>query len=111
MEKSDFFTYLRFCVCEEKSLYNRNVGPNKPVEVLYEQKLVYQNPVKSQNYIIYSGPTKLVKVHTAIRTKSSLVRPVKNLNCLNDIKTIFLRPFKLFIFYKKILHALKTLKA
>ena len=41
MEKSDLFAYLRFCVCKEKSLYNRNVGPNKPVEVLYEQKLVY----------------------------------------------------------------------
>ena len=28
-------------ICEEKSLYNRNVGPTKPVKVLYEQKLIY----------------------------------------------------------------------
>ena len=38
------FTDLRFCVCKEKSLYNRNVGLTKLVKVLsalYEQKLVY----------------------------------------------------------------------
>ena len=38
------FTYLRFCACEEKSLYNRNVDVTKLVKVLsalYEQKLVY----------------------------------------------------------------------
>ena len=58
-----------------------------------------------------SGPTKLVKVHTTIRTKSSLLGPVKKLNYLNDIKTSFLGPFKLFVFYKKILHVLKALKA
>ena len=35
---------LRFCACEEKSLYNRNVDVTKLVKVLsalYEQKLVY----------------------------------------------------------------------
>ena len=45
VEKSDLFPYLRFCACEEKkkkkSLYNRNVGPTKPVKVLYKEKLVY----------------------------------------------------------------------
>ena len=43
-EKSHLFAYLRFCACEEKSLYNRNVGFTKLVKVLsalYEQKLVY----------------------------------------------------------------------
>ena len=58
-----------------------------------------------------TGSTKLVKIHTAIRTKSSVVRLAKKLTYLNDIKTSFLEPFKLFIFYKKILHALKALKA
>ena len=67
--------------------------------------------VKKLDCLNDSGPTKLVKVHTAIRTKSSLVGPIKKLNYLNDTKTSFLRLFKLFIFYKKILHALETLKA
>ena len=35
MLKSKLFAYL------PKSLYNGNVGPTKPVKVLYEQKLVY----------------------------------------------------------------------
>ena len=65
--------------------------------------------VKKLSCLNDSGLTKLVKVH--IRTNSSLVGPVKKLNYLNDIKTSFLRPFKLFIFYKKILHTLKALKA
>ena len=60
---------------------------------------------------MYSGPTKLVKVRTARRTKSSLLGPVKKLSSLNDIKTSLLGPIKLFIFYTKILHALKVLKA
>ena len=66
--------------------------------------------VKKLSCLNDSGPTKLVKVHIAIRTKSSLVGPVKKLNYLNNIKTKFLRPLKFFIFYKKILHALKALK-
>ena len=47
------FDDLRFCACEEKkqkSLYNGNVGPTKPVKVLftlYEQKLVYWNRLKN----------------------------------------------------------------
>ena len=62
-------TYLRFCACEEKnkSFYNGNVDPTKLVKVLsalYEQKLVYQNPVKKQNYLNDSGPTKVVNVLT-----------------------------------------------
>ena len=57
-----------------------------------------------------SGPTKLVKIHTAIRTKSNLVGLVKKLNNLNDTKTSSLGPFKLFAFYKKILHGLKSTK-
>ena len=68
-------------------------------------------PVKKLSCLNDSGPTKLVKVQTAIRTKSSLVGPVKKLNYLSDIKTSFLGQFKRFIFYKKILHALKALKA
>ena len=60
--------------------------------------------VKKLSCLNDSGLTKLVKVHTAIRTKSSLVGPVKKLNYLNYIKTSFLRPFRCFIFYKKILH-------
>ena len=68
-------------------------------------------PVKKLSCLNDSGPTKLVKVHTAIRTKSSLVGPVKKLNYLSDIKTSFLGLFKRFISYKKILHALKALKA
>ena len=60
---------------------------------------------------MYGGPTKLVKVLSYIRTKSSFFRPVKKLNYLNDIINSFLGPFKLFIFYEKILHAQKALKA
>ena len=74
-------TYSLIC---EKSLYNRNVS-TKSVKVPYEQKLVYQNPVKNQNYLNYTSPTKLVKVHTTIRT----VGPVKKLNCLNDVLCFF----------------------
>ena len=54
--------------------------------------------VKKLRCLNDSGPTKLVKVHTAIRTKSSLAGPVKKLSYFNDIKTSFLRPFKLFKF-------------
>ena len=36
MEKSNLFAYL-----QNKSLYNRNIGPTKPEKVLYEQKLFY----------------------------------------------------------------------
>ena len=36
---------------------------------------------------------------------------VKKLSCLDDTGTSFLEPFKLFIFYEKILDALKALKA
>ena len=55
-------------------------------------------PVKKLRSLNDSGPTKLVKVYTYIRTKTSLVGPVKKLSCLNDTKTSFLGPFKLFIF-------------
>ena len=61
------FAYLHICAYEEnkqKSLYNGNVGLTKLIKVLsalYEQKLVYQNPVKKQNYLNDSGATKLVK--------------------------------------------------
>ena len=67
--------------------------------------------VKKLSCLNDTGSTKLVKIHTAIRTKSSVVRLAKKLTYLNDIKTSFLEAFKLFIFYKKILHALKALKA
>ena len=92
-------------------------------KILHPQKAQkeYQAPKHSFKLLIFlvkklsclndSGATKLVKVHTAIQTKSSLVGPVRKLNYLNDIKTSFLRPFKFFIFYKKILHALEALKA
>ena len=49
---------------KQKSLYNENVGLTKLIKVLsalYEQKLVYQNPVKKLNYLNDSGATKLVK--------------------------------------------------
>ena len=52
--------YLRFCACEENSLYNGYVSPTKLAKVLsalYEQKLVYYNPVKKQNYLNDSGAT------------------------------------------------------
>ena len=57
-------------------------------------------PVKKLNCLNGSGPTKLVKVNTAIQTKSSLLGPVKKLNYLNDIKTSFLGPFKLYFLQK-----------
>ena len=63
----------------KKSLYNENVGLTKLAKVLsalYEQKLVYQNPVKKQNYLNDSGPTKVVNVLTYIRTKHTIVGPV-----------------------------------
>ena len=70
-----------------------------------------QKKQKSPHKVIYGAPTKLVKVLTYVPTKTSLMGPVKKLNCFNDTKTSFLGPFKLFSFYKKILHALKALKA
>ena len=62
-EKSQLFTYLRFCARDEKkqNSYNGNIGLTKLVKVLftqYEQKLVYQNPVKKQNCLNDSGATK-----------------------------------------------------
>ena len=56
----------------KKSLYDENVRLTKLVKVLsalYEQKLVYQNPVKKQNYLNDSGPTKVVNVLTYIQMK------------------------------------------
>ena len=86
--KSHSFAYLRFCVCEAKSLFNGNVSPTKLVKVLSapcEQKVVYYNPVKKLNYLNDSGATKLVKVCTPIHAFTSLAAPVKKLNCLNEI--------------------------
>ena len=60
----------------KKSLYNRNVGPTKPVP--YEQKLVYENPVKKQKYLNYTDPTKVVNVLTYIRTKHIYCDWLKN---------------------------------
>ena len=56
-------------------------------------------------------PHKGINVLTYIKTFVPLLGPFKKINCLDDTKTSFLRPFKLFIFYEKILHALKALKA
>ena len=73
---------------KKQSLYNRNVGPTKLVKAfsaLYKQKLVYQNPVKKQNYLNDSGATKLVQVCTPIQAYASLVAPVKKLNCLYEL--------------------------
>ena len=55
----------------KKSLYDENVRLTKLVKVLsalYEQKIVYQNPVK-KNYLNDSGPTKVVNVLTYIQMK------------------------------------------
>ena len=84
---------MRFCACEKKkrrkkSLYNRNVGPTKLVKVfsaLYEKKTSLLEPVKKLNCLNDSGGTKLVKVYTAIRTKTSLAALVQKLNCLYEI--------------------------
>ena len=87
-EKSHLFVYLRFCVYEEKDLFIGNVSPTKLVKVLsalYEQKVVCYNPVKKLYYLNDSGATKLVKVCTPIHAFTSLVAPVKKLNCLNEI--------------------------
>ena len=67
-----------FMLAKER-LYNENVGLTKLVKVLsalYEQKLVYQNPVKKQNYLNDSGPTKVVNVLTYMQTKHTVVGPV-----------------------------------
>ena len=57
-----------------------------------------------------NGPHKGINVLTHIKTFITLWGPFKKLNYLDDTKTSFLGPFKLFIFYEKILHALKALK-
>ena len=92
MGKSHLFAYLHFCGCEEKkqkSLYNGNVSFTKLVKVLsvlYEQKLVYQNPVKKQNYLNDIGVTKLVKVCTLIHTFTSLAARLTKLSIRNWLK-------------------------
>ena len=58
-----------------------------------------------------NGPHKGINVLTHIKTFITLRRPFKKLNCLDDTKTSFLGPFKLFFFYEKTWHALKALKA
>ena len=92
----------------KKSLYYENVGLTKVVKVLsalYEQKLVYQNPVKKQNYVNDSGPTKVGKC-AYIQTKHTIVGPVKHtivgLNCLNEIgqKTKLSKLYTFFVFVR-----------
>ena len=63
MEKSNLFPYLSF-VLAKKSLWNRNC-------------------------LNYTRPTKVVNVLTYIRTKHTIVGPVKKLNCLNDVLCFF----------------------
>ena len=60
---------------------------------------------------MYGIPTKLVKGLLFIRAKTSLLGLVKKINCLDSTKSSFSEPFKLFIFYRKILHTTKVLKA
>ena len=60
---------------------------------------------------MYGGPTKLIKVLPYIRIKSSLLRLFKKLNCLDDTKTSFLGPFKLFIFFQKDFARTKSTKS
>ena len=60
-EKKSLIRLFTFLCLRRK---NRNVNPTKLVNVLsalFEQKLVYQNPVRKQNYLNDSGATKLVK--------------------------------------------------
>ena len=83
------FVFLCLRRKKQKSIYNGNVGFTKLVKVLSalcEQKPVYQNPVKKQNYLNDSGATKLVKACTPpMHTFTSLVAPAKKLNCLCEI--------------------------
>ena len=59
-------------------------------------------PVKKLNCLNNSGPTKVVKILSYIRTKTSLVGPVKKLNFLaTKKKTSLMGPFKkLFLITK-----------
>ena len=48
-----------------------------------------------------NGPHKGINVLTHIKTFITLRRPFKKLNCLDDTKTSFLGPLKLFHFFTK----------
>ena len=57
------FAFLSLQRKTVESLYNRNIAPTKKVKVvsaLYKENVVYQNPIKNQNYLNDSGATKLV---------------------------------------------------
>ena len=45
--------------------------------------------MNKNQFIIIAGPTKVVNVLTYIRTKHTLVGPVKKLNCLNNVLCFF----------------------
>ena len=61
----------------------------KVLSALCEQKLVYQNPAKKQNYLHNSGAVKYANACIPIQTCVYLTAPVKKLNCLNDVLCFF----------------------
>ena len=58
-----------------------------------------------------NGPHKGINVLTHIKTFITLRGPFKKLNCLDDTKTSFLGPFKLFIFLQKDFARTKSTKS
>ena len=58
-----------------------------------------------------NGPHKGINVLTHIKTFMTLRGPFKKLNCLDDTKTSFLGPFKLFFFLRKDLACTKSTKS
>ena len=60
----------------------------KVLSALYEKKLVSWNPVKKQNYLNNSGPTKDVNVLPYQKTKRPLVETVKKPNRLNELRKL-----------------------
>ena len=58
-----------------------------------------------------NGPHKGINVLTHIKTFITLRGPFKKLNCLDDTKTSFLGPFKLYFFLRKDLACTKSTKS
>ena len=87
--------FVFFCTSEEKNRKKKRQKkekiPHKGLKTL--EKI--ENSLQGND----GGLTKLANVLPFRQTKTSLLGPVKKVNCLDDTKNSFPEPFKPFIFY------------
>ena len=87
--------FVFFCTSEEKNRKKKRQKKEKiPHKVLKTLEKI-ENSLQGND----GGLTKLANVLPFRQTKTSLLGPVKKVNCLDDTKNSFPEPFKPFIFY------------